>query len=382
MPDAFLQGILGAYDNQAQVRNDISTVAINWFANRCPLVTRIPRLPVQSVQFSIVSRKYRTRSAVLGAAVANNTTTTITLVDSSPFMSGDVLQLASGERVAIVGDPNNTNNTVTVTRGVEGTTAASQNNTTAVTLIGNARAGNEINQSSIGFKPVGVTQYCQTWQHPVQIGGSLQSTTGFITEPGVSTPFDQYKMDALQNLMDDMEVTSYLGIGESPSVNSKPKQLGLQSLIASGNVTHGPTSAGAYKPTDLIRDTLQLARVNGGQPDVLLVSSNWMTAFATWGHAVQRLDAGETTFGLPIDLFDAPFLNGVSIIEAPLLPAYTAVALTSSEVRMRMKRNEFWQPRGSRGDAMEGDWIAEGAIEVDNPAHHAWVDQITAFSAT
>ena len=37
-----------------------------------------------------------------------------------------------------------------------------------------------------------------------------------------------------------------------------------------------------------------------------------------------------------------------------------------------MKRNEFWNPRGVRGDAYEGDWIAEGAIEVDNQAHHAW----------
>ena len=49
---------------------------------------------------------------------------------------------------------------------------------------------------------------------------------------------------------------------------------------------------------------------------------------------------------------------------------------------MRMKRNEFWNPRGSRGDAFEGDWIAEGAIEIENPSHHAWVEGITAFSAT
>ena len=26
--------------------------------------------------------------------------------------------------------------------------------------------------------------------------------------------------------------------------------------------------------------------------------------------------------------------------------------------------------------------LAEGAIEVDNQAHHAWVEGITAFSAT
>ena len=91
-----------------------------------------------------------------------------------------------------------------------------------------------------------------------------------------------------------------------------------------------------------------------------------MTGLATWGQAVQRIDAGVNVFGTPIDVFEAPFLGGVAIIEAPLLKPFTAVCLTSSEVRMRMKRNEFWNPRGVRGDAYEGDWIAEGAIELDN----------------
>lgn len=376
-----LQGILGAFDNAAQVRNEIAVISINWFANRCPLITRSDRQPVGSTTFSIVSRTYRTRSATLNAAVANNTVTTITVTDASPFMQGDILELVSGEGVIVTADPDTTNNVLTVTRGYYGT-AAAQNNSTTVYLIGNARTGAEVNQSGTGYKPTAVSQYCQTFQHPVQIGGGLQSTTQFITEPGVNTPFDQYKMDALQNLMDDMETSAYYGNGVAPSSGGRPQMKGLKTLIASANVATSPTNAGAYKPTDLIRDTLQLARSGGGQPDVMLVSTNFMTGFATWGHAALRIDAGENIFGTPIDMWEAPFLTGISIIEAPLLRPYTAIALTSSEVRVRMKRNEFWQPRGSRGDAYEGDWIAEGAMEVDNPAHHAMVSGITAFSAT
>ena len=55
MPNAYLQGIQTAFDNQAEVRNNIYVVASNWFVNRCPLVTRIPRLPVGSTTFTIVS---------------------------------------------------------------------------------------------------------------------------------------------------------------------------------------------------------------------------------------------------------------------------------------------------------------------------------------
>lgn len=380
MPNAYLQGIQGAFDNQAEIRNNIYVVASNWFVNRCPLVTRIPRVPVGSTTFTIVSRSFRPRVATLFAPVAAGDAQ-ITLADASPFMNGDVLELASGERVEIIADPIVATGIIPVRRAAEGTTAGTGAANDTIRLIGNSRTGAEINQNGVALKPVGVTQYCQTWQHPVQIGGSLQASSSFQNYPGARTPFEQYKMDALQNLMDDMEYSSYYGRGEDPSVAARPKQKGLKTLL-SANLTTNPVNAGAYKPTDFIRDTLQQCRVSGGDPDVLLVSSNFMTGLATWGQAVQRIDAGVNVFGTPIDVFEAPFLGGVSIIEAPLLKAGTAICLTSSEVRMRMKRNEFWNPRGVRGDAYEGDWLAEGGVEVDNQGHHAWVEGITAFSAT
>lgn len=385
MANLFLQGIGADYDQSSQVRNEIFVATKNWFANRTPLVTRIPRVPVGSTTFSIVNRNFRPRTTTLGAAIANNVVTSVTLADASIFMKGDVIEIGS-ERLEITADPDTTNNTVTVRRGAESSTAAAANNASTVTLIGNSRTGAEIDQNAILLAPVAIAQYCQTWQHPVQIGGSLQASSAFQAAPGVNTPFEQYKMDALQNLMDDMEFSSYYGTGEAPSSStSRPKQRGIKKQISLGvaaNVVTSPTNASAYKPTDLIRDTFAQARANGGEPDTLLVSTNFMTAFATWGQYVQRIDAGVTMFGQPIKTFYVSFLPGVNIIEAPLLKAYTACCLTSSEVRMRMKRNEFWSPRGNRGDAMEGDYIAEGAIELDNPGHHAWVEGITTFSAT
>ena len=378
MASAYLQGIQGAFDNQAQIRNDIHVVAINWFVNRCPLVTRVPRVPVASTTFGMVNRAYRTRRAVLGASVAVGDSQ-LTLQDASAFMNGDVLELASGERVEITADPNLVTNVVQVRRGVEGTTAGTGASGDSVLLIANSRTGGEVNQSGVAFKPTSVLQYCQTFQHPVQVAGSLQASGGYQAQAGMSTPLDQSRMEALQNLMDDMEFSSYYGLGEDPSVTLRPKQKGLRTLL-SGNRVTAPANAGAYKPSDLIRDTLEKCRTNGGDPDVLLVSSNFMTGLAIWGQSAQRIEAGSNVFGTPIDVFEAPFLGGVSIIEAPLLKPFTAVALTSGEVRLRMKRNEFWNPRGSRGDAIEGDWVAEGAVEVENQMHHAWVEGITAFS--
>ncbi len=380
MPNAYLQGIQGTVDNLAQIRNDIHVVAINWFVNRCPLVTRVPRVPVASTTFSMINRAYRSRKATLAAA-ATLGDTVVTLADASALMNGDVLETPSGERIELMSAPNVLTNTITVRRGVEGTTPAAVPNGESLLLIANSRSGAEVDQIGVSSRPTGTLQYCQTWQHPVQVAGSLQATSGYEASMGLHTPLDQVRMEALQNLMDDMEFSSYYGLGEGPEVATRPKQKGLRALLTSNRTTL-PANAGAYKPSDLIRDTLEKCRRSGGDPDVLVVSSNFMTGLAIWGHAAQRIDAGSNIFGTPIDVFEAPFLGGISLIEAPLLKPSTAIALTSSELRLRMKRNEFWSPRGSRGDAIEGDWVAEGALEVQNESHHAWVEGITGFSAS
>src|SRR5262245_54232432 len=133
MPNAYLQGIQGAFDNQAQIRNDISVFAINWFVNRCPLVTRVPRVPAASTTFTMVNRCLRARKATLAAAVAVGDSQ-LTLADASAFMNGDVLELPSGERVEITAAPNVGTNTVQIRRGAEGTTPGTALSGDTVTL--------------------------------------------------------------------------------------------------------------------------------------------------------------------------------------------------------------------------------------------------------
>jgi hypothetical protein len=84
MPNAYLQGIQTALDTQSQIRNDVSVVALNWFVNRCPLVTRVPRVPVGSTTFSIVSRSYRSRVATVASAIDAADTQIVPLVIGDP----------------------------------------------------------------------------------------------------------------------------------------------------------------------------------------------------------------------------------------------------------------------------------------------------------
>lgn len=395
----FLQGFLGTQLAGVEARNDVTVAIRNWFANRNPLVTRLPYVPVERVDFVMYTHKYRARSTVLGAAVSAANQTSLTVADATFLMNHDVLEIVDSttgnvERVQVNGDPTGPN-TINVTRGiwsqiggVVGTTElSSAAASSTINLIGNSRNGAEVNQTGLTTLGVPRTQYCQTFQFPVQISGSAQSTRAQVLPGGIQTPFDFNMTVQLQNMVDDIETSCYYGIAQAPNdaVGVTAKMNGLRSILQTNNISSltgaTPVNAAAYGATDLVRDTLQAARSGGGEPDLLIVSTNFMSGFATWGQAIQRVPAGETAFGTPINVLEAPFLHGVTIVEAPLLRPFTAIALTSSEVYIRNKRNPYWQLRGARGDMVEGDWLAEMAIEVVNESHHAWVEGITAFSA-
>jgi len=364
--------------NAGVIPNDVFGVAINWFVNRTPLISRLPKLPTGSPQFLVTNDNYRPRSNPMNnSGTLASATTSVVVNDASIFDVGDVVQIE--QEYILVTATNNSTNTLTITRGYAGTTAANHNDLLPVYLVSNSRTGAEVNVTSVSRIPQAVTQYCQTVQHAYQVGGALQADANYVT--GFATPLDRDRMLAMQHVMDDFESATYYGKGVPLSATtSRPLMKGISSLIQT-NFVSSPTNAAAYKPSDLVRDTLQACFNGGGNPSVLVVSTDFLSGFAVWGHAAMRLNAGSNVFGTPIDLFEAPFLSGISIIPAPLLRPGTAICLSDTEVRIRLKRPMIDKPRGSRGDAFEGDIIMEGAVELDNEAHHAWVTGVTAFAA-
>src|SRR5262249_58913070 len=110
----FLQGFLGTQQAGVEARNDITVAVRNWFANRNPLVTRLPYVPVERTDFLMYTHPYRARSTTLTTAISSSTTTGLVLGDSSFLMNHDVLQLTDGsgnvEFVQLSADPTSTVN--------------------------------------------------------------------------------------------------------------------------------------------------------------------------------------------------------------------------------------------------------------------------------
>ena len=370
--------ILLPYGQAAATPDEYLGIAINWFTNRTPLATRLRRVPVNSDAVKLIGCDYRPGTATITEAFGDTSGTTITLSDGTQFAMGDVIRIDS-EYMEITTTPA-ADNTATVVRGVCGTTAATHSDNAAVYLIGNSRTGGEVDVVALGYAPAAVTQYPQTFQFAYQVGGSVGAQGNTVVPPGLDGILGRERMLAMQHCMDDMERSSYYGKAAAHSSTvTRQKQAGLQALLTTNNTT-SPTNASAYKPSDLVRDLPQKCFDGGGSPNLLLVASNWMTAFSIWGMNVIHADVGYTAFGGRIKAFYIDFLEDILVVPSQLMLPFHAVMLNSDEVMWGDKRPIFDKPRGSRGDAVEGDIIAEGCVLVQNQAHHAWLQGVTAFA--
>lgn len=358
------------------IQPDFNGVAINWFPNRTPIGIRLPKRGLGSTTFVTFSDNFRASSQLMANAgtLANNGTS-LTVTDGSQYTAGDIVEIEAEQiRVTSVAA-----NVLTITRGFGGTSAVSHVDLQPIYTIGRATSGAEVGTTGMSRLPVPTTQYAHTVQHTYNIGGSVASIENYFAAYG--TPLDRDRMMAMQNVVDDRERALIYGAAQAYTASGTVQQMaGFRNLCVT-NKTVSPTNASAYKPADLLRDTIQKCYDGGGNPTVLFASTDFLSGLATWGIPQQRLEAGKTIYGVPITTLAIPFLGNIDFIPCPLMRPGSVLCLSASEACIREKRVLFEKPRGSRGDAIEGDFIWEGAPELDNEAHHAWVSGITAFSA-
>jgi hypothetical protein len=378
MSDLYTQGMQQLYNTYSgALPYTLYEVSRWWYINRTPLYSRIPKIPIDDYKFYLLGRKFRPRATTLTATITNSVTT-MTLADASLIMNGDVLEIPqTGEAVEVVADPNIATNVVTVRRGIDGTTATAISDVTTpptVYNVGNSRTGGEVFQKAIVQIPTRNAQFVQTFQHVVSIGGILDDIRS-AAQNAVPMPFDRNRMDALQNLVED--------IG---GANQRPKQGGLRNLIVTNN-KNVTTTPSAYTVAQFVADVITPAANNGGQVDLCLVSGDIKGGMASWGFPLIRIDAAGrdgaqlSPFGVQIDRFRSPYVGDIQFVTDPMLRPGTMIGLTSGEVRHRVLRDLDWLDYGRTGDAREGHWLARMGTELDNEAHHTFVTGVTGFAA-
>jgi hypothetical protein len=373
------QGLFGPVGFGVETQTVLHPFLREIFIQEAPLVNRLPRLQAEGETFQMITYDVRQRTGItLGAAVSDTTGTTVTLSDNTRLLVGDVI-LVDSEKLEVTAI-NSNGTSVTVVRGAESSTAATHTNTTAVTLMYNSRTGAEVNQDSTRSIRTSIEQYVQTFQFPVQISGKANAQTSVRLPQGVPDILTFEQRTKAVEMLRDMEYACYYAGGQKPqNPGDRAKMKGIKTLIDSGNVT--TSAASSYTKLSFISDTLNKAFAGGGNPDLLIVSSDFMTGVATWGYPVTMDTSYTPVLGIAFNQIAVPFLGApVLMLPSYQLKAGTAIALTSSDVKLRYLRQETWVPRGRRGDAYEGDWIADIAVEIGHPKWHAWREGISSFA--
>lgn len=395
-----VQGILENVSLLAEQQNQFETYARRLFFNQTPLLARLNPTPVGSTTFEITVYDVKPRAYTLtGAVVASGSTATLTLTDASPLVIGDVLNLlATAATATVPGTPERLEvtallsaTTVTVRRA-RGGTALIANDLSGVAaskvvkLVGNSRTGAEIDQPAARFAPTTTLQYVQTFQEPVQVGGLANAVMNNRLPAGVANIFEENQGVALASVMEDIEYTLYYGRGEAAAaVGDRPKMKGLRQLIAgygtgSPNIIQGLSS---YTRLGAVSGAVQAAVAAGGAPDIIMGSLDTLTGLATWANTSSAITpvGGRTSVGDPIEEFIVPYLGKpMTFVMSPMMEAGTMLFLTSGDLRLRRIRPLFFNLRGNRGDAIEGEFIGDYALELAHPGWHAWVENISSYA--
>lgn len=384
-----IQGALQAIQTGIELVPDVSSFTREVFFNDNPIITRLPRKSRRALTFKIQRRGTRPRIMALAAAIADGVATSCSVTDGSGLMVGDVLQLASGEHVEVTAQPTVTNTTtgqttLTIKRGVAGTTGAAQSISTAVTLISNARLGNEVDQEGYRIVPTEIEQIHQRTQYPVTMGGELLDVDLYLP-PQYSSPFEYEREQRLVDMYRDAESALLYGRGEAPAAGGRRKTKGLRYLLPKVTTAGDITDEAAYTPESLYRDVIQPIQEQGGDCDVIFHSVQAGPGFMKWGMSKSGgVDLGVTrNLGVRISGMVAQ-LGGktVTFVPTPLLGGtgnITFLGVDTRYIALSVLHPESWYDRAKRGDRQEGEWLFDFASDPIDVNKHAWVEGVTGF---
>jgi hypothetical protein len=387
-------GILAPIDFAGEQTQVLSAKWRQVFVNEAPLYSRLPHIQATSQAYTMIRDDVRQGTFTMGTGgVATTGAATFPIADASPFMVGDVVELVEGattERVEVTAAPNLTvtPNTVPIRRAREGTVAATFTAAATIRLIGNSRQGTEVDQQAYRPTSTPLEQYVQTVQYPVQIGGLAEAISNVALPPGANSVLGKDRAVKLVDATRELERSMYYGLGEKPTASGdRAKMKGLRTLIASyANGANVRTAAGAsYTFLTFFADTIQKIYDANGAPDTVLCSTNFLAGIFVWAPNKTAMmgdgNLGTNALGLPIKGIRLPMgAADLTFVPAPMLRAGTAIVLTSADLDVRYIREMYWNPRGNRGDAIEGEWIGDYCINLSRPQSHAWVEGITSFA--
>lgn len=317
------------------------------------------------------------RTSTLGAAIGDTTTTTcsITTADAGLVQPGDVWLIGS-EQIWVSA---RTTTTLTITRGFNGSTAATHNNASVMTRVSRARIDGDDADDSPGTEVTSTSNVTQILQRTVNISRSKLK----IAQYGISNPED-YMIDKYMNelMMDLARIPYYNRAVSAGTENSVARTTGgFRAFLTTSlsNITFA-TSTGATGGTaqaltrDHVDDTLEDVFNNGGSPNLILTTSAAQRKFNDFYEGFVSTERSEQLGGVIIKKLQDPVSGKIlDIVVDRQIPSGELWILQSDKLAFYPFDAFFYERLAKTGDAVKGQVVGEYGLVVANPAWHGAV---------
>ena len=333
---------------------------------------KIQNFPNHKVEWMADTYRVRT-SAINNGAGYNDSVTSIVVDDGTKFKPGDVLEIG----IEYVWVSAVSTNTLTITRGAGGTTAAAMVDDQVVTYKWSARLEGDDSDDYPYTTPTETYNYSQILHGEIDVTGSERYAT---TRIGMS---DKYKYELMKliggagggngrpgragDLPLDLENTFFGDQDRIVRTSAIAGMMGGYKYYVTGNTL---AAASATLSEDAFLDTVQLAWADGGKPRLIVMNAFNKRLFNTWYKDSITTERSERTGGVVINKVETDF----GVLDLMLhrgCPADEVYIIDPDTVGWVTLRPWAVEPLAKTGDSDKDQVIGEFSFVVTTPNSNA-----------
>lgn len=362
------QGIVG--DREGDFASAILQIAPSGTALMLALTSGMGKTGAKDTIFNWFEDIHQTGRA---AAVSGGTTTSVVVDDGSRYVPNQIMLVEdTGEYMMVVSI---NGNTLTVLRGLGGTSIVSITNTMHLQLIGNAHEEASGIPTAITQQGSLRTNYTQIFRNAWAVSGTAKAVdyrTGSKVANNKSTCATYHAEDIERSMM--------WGVKSLSTINGKPFRTtdGIKTQLTQYGATivaaNTGNNAGTYSRKDF-EDFIRrvFAKNVKGQPneriaiggDIVLQVLNQMASL----DGTYFIQAGETKVGISVTMIQTPF-GTLKLMTHPLMNEnpvwqHELYVLHPGAIRRRMLRETFQENYDSNGTRVLGVDADQGVITTE-----------------
>lgn len=320
---------------------------------------------------------YTDRTSTLGAAIASTDTTTcsVTTADAALYQDGDIIRIDSEDLWVSA----RTTTTLTVTRGFNGTTAATHSNGATMTRIGRARRDGEDADDSPSTEVTSQYNYTQILQRTIQLSRSQLK----VNKYGVAN-LEEYNIDKfMKELMMDLAKLPYFGGRSQGTENSVARTAGGFKQFITDNIVYATnteaTGGTAVALTrDHIDDVFQNIHADGGDAKLILTTAAAQRAINGFYEGYIQTERSEQLGGIIIKKLMNPISGSiVDVVVDRNCPAGQAWILDTSMISYYPFDPFFYERLAKSGDSVKGQVVGEYGFVVANGSWHGGIKEFS-----